>query len=417
MNTDNKTLKISQTLVVRPPDRSPKDIAKWRSAMMQADRGRRHTLINLYNDLLSSDNVLADAVDKRIRNITNAKLVFMKDSKEVDEMWDLIDTLEFEEFITELMLTKFYGKTVIELDFTNGFNFTSIDRRHLDTENKCILRSLADADGIPYNVEDDFLINLGKDDDLGIYLRTAPYAIFKRNGGSDYAQFCELFGIPQMAGYYDPEDDNGRREMETAFQNRGAGASMTMSNKSKVETLGDRVNGNSDVHERFLDWCDEQMLIGVVSQTMTTKDGSSYSQGKVHGDVENDLNKADRRFIRRILNTYLLPRLEKRGYPVKGGFFDFIEEDEKLNAKDLLDIATTIDDRTTSGVDEDWYFETFGVPKGTKEKKTEKEINEIDNADSENNTETEKTENSRTEKAKALSLYNRIKDFFGDAPR
>ncbi|WP_255317799.1 phage portal protein family protein [Capnocytophaga canimorsus] len=55
-----------------------------------------------------------------------------------------------------------------------------------------------------------------------------------------------------------------------------------MSNKSKVETIGTKSTGTVDIHERFADKCDEQMLIAILGQTMTTKDGSSYSQGKVH---------------------------------------------------------------------------------------------------------------------------------------
>lgn len=205
---NNKPINISQVLVVQPPRQTPTDIQNWVSALNTAYRGRRYQLVALYDNLLL-DGVLYETMEKRIRAITNAEITFQKDSKEIDEMFDFMDTPEFEKLLREIMLSKFYGKSIIELDFSNGFKINSIDRRHLDTEKKQILISLSDTSGVSYE-NNDFLLNVGEDKDLGLFARTSPHIIFKRNGGADYAQFCELFGIPQLIGYYDPDDENGR---------------------------------------------------------------------------------------------------------------------------------------------------------------------------------------------------------------
>ncbi|WP_172917168.1 phage portal protein family protein [Capnocytophaga canis] len=416
----DKPIKISQTLVVRPPERSPQDIQKWRSAMLQADRGRLHTLVDLFNDLLI-DTVLSGAVEKRIMAITNANLLFSVKNKEIEAMADFIDTPEFEELLREIMLAKFYPKTVLELDFTNGFKAVSIDRRHLNTEQRAIVRSIGDTDGFPYE-NNDFLIHLGKEGDLGIFLKTAPHAIFKRNGMSDFAQFAELFGIDMLVGYYDPDDENGREEMDRAFLKKGGGGvNMSMSNKSKVETVGNKSSGTVDIHDRFLDKCDEQILIGILGQTMTTKDGASYSQGKVHADVEEDINKADRRYVQRVLNKELLPRLEKRGYPVAGGWFHFAEKGEKLSKKDELEIAKGVNEIVP--VDENYFYENFGLPRAKsspqiapKEKEQEAEPNGA-KENKEQNPSKGKTSPTRKVQAQNLSLWERFVDFFAQAPR
>ncbi|MDO5607631.1 MAG: DUF935 family protein [Capnocytophaga sp.] len=400
----NKAVKISQTLVVRPPQRTPQDISRWRSAIQQADRGRIHTLVELYNDLLI-DAVLSSAVEKRIMAVTNATLLFSANNKEVEAMADLIETPEFEEFLREVMLSKFYPKTVLELDFQDGFKVVSIDRRHLDLENKIIAKSVGDTQGISYE-NDDFLIHLGKEGDLGLFVKTAPHAIMKRNGTGDFARYAELFGIDTLVGYYDPEDESGRSEMESAFQKRGGSASMTMSKNSEVKTIGTQSPGTVDIHERFLRLCDEQMLIGVLGQTMTTKDGSSYSQGKVHADTEDDINKADRRFVQRILNKELLPRLEKRGYPVKGGWFHFAEKSERLSKIDELAIAKGVNEIVP--IDENHWYENFGLPKPTKAGNPTEKKEKNDTADAV--TEDKKLSVSR------LGFFDRLKDFFGNAP-
>ncbi|MEC5393940.1 phage portal protein family protein [Bergeyella sp. RCAD1439] len=423
-NNQNQGLKISQVLVVKPERHSPLDIQNWTSALSQAYRGKRQRLVELYNNLLL-DGVLYEAMDKRLRAITNANLTFQKDGKEVEEMWDFMDTPEFENLLREILLSKFYGKSVIELDFSNGFKINSIDRRHLDTLNKKILKDTSSDEGFPYE-NDDFLLNVGNDRDLGIFARTAPYAIFKRNGGADYAQFCELFGIPQLIGKYDPDDENGQREMEEAFQKRGSAGSMTMSKNSEVDTINTS-QSNGAVHKEFLDHWDKQILISTQGQTMTTTDGTSLAQAKVHGDTEDDLQRADKIFVRRFLNQELKPRLEKRGYPVAGGFFNFIEEKREMTAKEKMEIAEKVHNLTTDGVDDDYFYEEFGLPRGKKIQAEAQEPNTEEDEESKETEETkeknkdqnpkEKTPKKKKVQAKELSLFEKLKDFFAHAPR
>lgn len=425
---DGSGIKLSQVVVVQPPKRDATDIGVWKNAMKAADRGKRKALVELYNNLLI-DTVLSDAVDKRIRNVTNAEWVFLSNGDEIPEMADFIDTPEFEELLEEIMLSKFYGKSIIELKFDDSkFDIYSVPRQNLNTKEKGIYPDVSDDGKLISYENDPFILNIGKDEDLGLFLKTAPHAIFKRNGGADYAQFCELFGIPILAGYYDPDDETGRQEMETSFEKRGAGGSVVMSNKSKLESLeGGR--GKESVHRGFLDYCDEQILIGVVSQTMTTKDGSSLAQGKVHEDTEDDLIKADRRKTRRLLNKLLLPILEKRGYPVKNGFFKTVEKD-KTTLKEKLDIAVKVDEKIEEGVDDEYFYETFGLPKGNKaadrakakaqfeQDPEQKEVEEDpDNPEPDPKDEKKPKPVKKAVKAKELSLFEKLKYFFGHAPQ
>lgn len=424
-NQKNKQqLKVSQTLIIKPPARSSVGIENYRSALKLADRGRRYKIVEIINELMDADPVFSEAWDKRVRAITNADIVFQIDGKEVEPMMDLIDTTEFEDLLIETMLTLGFGKSVIELGFTPSFKIESIDRRHLNTETKHILVNPFDTTGIPYE-NDEFLLNLGNDNDLGLFITILPYVIFKRNGGSDYAQYCELYGIPQMVGLYDPDDDNARQEMEEAFEKRGSAGSVVMSKNGDLKTIGSEATSNNTIHQDFLKWCDEQILIGIIGQTMTTKDGSSYSQGKVHGDTEDDINKSDRRFVQRVLNEKLLPILEKRGYPVKGGWFSFVEKEKALTKKEQLEIAKEVDDRTESGIDENYWYENFGLPKGSKKKEAspetkDEEPNETDEKKKEKETDdlkNRKSANSQKLTVREHTFWQKLKDFFANAPR
>ena len=63
---------------------------------------------------------------------------------------------------------------------------------------------------------------LGKKRNFGLFLKTAPYAIWKRGGFGDYAQWIELFGMPQRVGKYSSYDPESRRLLVEAMEQAGS---------------------------------------------------------------------------------------------------------------------------------------------------------------------------------------------------
>jgi hypothetical protein len=93
---------------------------------------------------------------------------------------------------------------------------------------------------------------------------------------------------------------------------------------------------------------------------MTTVDGSSRSQSETHKDVSEDKNKSDRRFVRRVLNSKILPVWELLGLPVAGGKFVFTEQGESLSTEKRVNIALKV---RGSGVpvSNEYIYEVSGV--------------------------------------------------------
>ena len=118
-------------ILVRPIHRGVNDIGTWRSGLRLADQGNRTKLYDLYSDLLV-DGYLADAIDKRIDAVTDADLAFTIGGKRVDAIDDLMDTPEFEALLREIMLSRFWGVSLVECLFVNGFEFKPIPRKHTD---------------------------------------------------------------------------------------------------------------------------------------------------------------------------------------------------------------------------------------------------------------------------------------------
>jgi SPP1 gp7 family putative phage head morphogenesis protein len=354
---------IVSSIIIRPNSRSVLDVGQWRTALKAADRGKRQRLYDLYDDILL-DGVLWSAIDKRIKAITNAELVFKtKDEKMRSEMDDLMESTEWEYMLIEIMKTIFYGKSIIELDFSEGFRCWSIPRQHINTAKKVITVNPNDEDGFPYE-NNDFLLNVGRDDDLGVLLKAAPYAIYKRGGFGDWSQFVELFGMPRRIGKYSSHDDTSRKLLEEALEQAGSASWMVVPKETDVETQTTSASqGSTSVYKEFRDACNEEILITILGQTMTTEDGSSRSQSETHKEVEEAINRSDRRFVQRVLNHLLLPRLAKRGYPVDGGYFYFPEAGESISIKDQLDMDVRLVNELGIALDDDYFYETYGRPK------------------------------------------------------
>lgn len=345
---------VYNQILVQPVHRGINDIGTWKSALRAADMGLRSKLYDLYEDILM-DGTVTDAIGKRIEAITDCDINFTVNGKEVPRITELIDTVEFENQLKEIMWSLFWGISVDEYSFVNGFDFNSIPRKHIRPKEKLILRRQYDTDGISYS-DDGMIIQWGEDDDLGLLLKVAPYVIYKRGGFGDWAQFVELFGMPQRIGKYNSMDEQSRRLLIQAFEEAGSAPYIVIPKESDVEQTTLSGSSNGALYNDFRNACNEEILITVLGQTMTTRDGASLSQSKVHMEVQEKKHRSDRRFVIRMLNKYLVPLLESRGYPVHGGKFSFVDKKDEITVNDLKTLSTMIP------IPRSYGYEKYGIP-------------------------------------------------------
>lgn len=349
---------ITQDIIIRQPQRTTSDVSRWRSALIAADAGRPKYLFDLYEDLLI-DGVLSDAVDKRIKAVLNSELIFSgKDGKVIPKVMSIMETLDWEDLIREIMKDEFNGRSGGEFDFRKGFNFNPIPAKHISLETKSILINDTDTSGIPYEGNNNLLV-LGKPRNWGLFLKTAPFVIWKRGGFGDYAQWLEIFGMPQRVGKYSSYDPQSRMLLEEALQKAGSAPWCVIPKESDVETVNNTGSGSSGTsYNDFRKACNEELLITVQGQTLTTVQGDkgARSLGDVHKDVADALNKADMRFVEKVLNTFVRPILERAGYPVNGGKFVFPDIAESLSVQDIVELSDIVP------IPRSFIYNKYGIP-------------------------------------------------------
>lgn len=420
---------VMKTLVVRPARVESADINTWRTAVNNAKRGDRTKLYNLYENILA-DPFLSDAVDnKRVSAITNAEIAFLRDGKNVEEIDDLIDTPEFEELIREIDLHFAWGKSVIETSFNPHFDVFSFPRKnikiaHLDRplseRKKYIISKEGDQTGYEY-ADDEYIIECGKDDDLGYLFKAAPFVIYKRGGFGDWAQFAELFGMPFLVGKFSGMDTKNRDMLFEALSQMGSNPYAAIPKETDMEFHENKSSGSNTLYKDLRAACNEEILISVLGNTMTTLSGSSRSQSEVHQETQQDIAKADRRYVQRILNRRLLPLLLKRGYPVAGGFFSFPDQGKTLSTKEKIDIAIKIKTEAKVPVSDDYFYEISGIPKAEEGDASEEDDSpdpDNDPKEDPNEDPKEDPEPDKEKKPEQATIQKKkgIRGFFAEAP-
>ena len=89
----------------------------------------------------------------------------------------------------------------------------------------------------------------------------------------------------------------------------------------KESTRGDAYN----VFDKRIERANSEISKGILTETMTTDDGSSLSQSEVHLDVLENLIRKDADRLRDVVNFRLIPLMIQHGFPLKGYRFDWYD--------------------------------------------------------------------------------------------
>lgn len=358
---------IVQQLNILSADRTRKDIGDIKSALLSAESihyPQRVRLYDVYDDAML-DGFLTGIINKRADAVLNKLLMFQNAAgKRVDEMDDLIQSNPFRELQAKILETQGWGITGLEFIPGAEFIYKEIPRKHIKPHKKIIAFDQYGEEGISYDGVSNLWI-MGKENDLGYLLKCSFYAMYKRGGIGDYAQYVEIFGQPMRVIYYDAYDTKTKMELRDVLTNSGSALAMMVPKQAQFDVKdGKQSNANGDLQIKFLGFCDEEMSIIVLGNTETTKSSSSsgYAQSKEHGKQQLEITKSDLKYVQNMLNTpQFINILKSYGYPVDGGRFVFEKE---IDIPALLN-RIEIDEAVASHVpiDPDYWYETYGIPK------------------------------------------------------
>ena len=161
--------------------------------------------------------------------------------------------------------------------------------------------------GAPYFITHEPRVRAGVPIRAGL-ARSAAWAFLVQSFTlQDWAAFCEVYGLPFRVGKYGPQAT--AEDKATLLRAvRGIANDAAAIIPAGMEIVFQEVSGNRGeaVFGHLIDYLDRKISLAVIGQTMTSENGSSLGQAKVHNEVRHDIQKFDARATASTLNRDLV---------------------------------------------------------------------------------------------------------------
>lgn len=319
-----------------------KDIRSWRQAWQMAiniENPQRGRLYDIYRDV-EVDLHTSGCTGQRngFSLCKDYKLVDIKGAENV-EATQLLQKEWFTDLVSYILESRYWGHSLVQLGdvvSTDGIlSYATVElvpRKHVIPEYGVIVHEQGDEPQKGYDYRNtpiaDWVIEAGKSNDLGLYLKVALQTIPKKNMMSYWDQFGELFGMPIRVAKTTSRDPKDRNLIEQMLEGMGAAAWGLFPEGTEIE-IKETTRGDAfQVYDKRIERANSEISKCILNQTMTIDNGSSLSQSEVHLEVFENVVESDATFVKRIVNDKLLPRMLRHGFPVKGLRFEY---DKSIN--------------------------------------------------------------------------------------
>lgn len=203
----------------------------------------------------------------------------------------------------------------------------------------------------------------------GLARIVAVMHLFKGYILKDWMAFGEVFGMPIRVGKYEQgASTKDKEDLKRAVRDIGHDAAAII--PKSMEIIFERANasGNAGSDQFFLathNAFNKEISKAVLGQTMTSEDGSSLAQAKVHENVRFDIRNADARQLSNTINRDLVRPFIDLNFGARDRDDDYpkfafdIEE-----PADLMLLSQSLPPFIQLGlpVPEAWIREKFGIP-------------------------------------------------------
>ena len=334
-----RVTQLSVNLQLQTEALTRKDIRTWRAAWQQAinvDYPNRVPLYDIYRDV-DADLHLTGCMGQRKGYVLNKNFrITDRSGRENPDLTRIFEAPWFKDFMELALDSTYWGHSLIQLGdviSVEGVPAFSevllVPRKHVVPEYGALVVHEQDTwqSGYDYRHSElaDWVVEVGGTHDLGLFLKCAQHTIPKKNVCAFWDMFSEIFGIPFRVAKTTSRDTREHGRIEKMLSSMGAAGWALFPEGTEIEikesTRGDAYN----VFDKRIERANSEISKGILTETMTTDDGSSLSQSEVHMEVLENLIHKDADRLRDIVNFRLIPLMVKHGFPLRGYRFDWYD--------------------------------------------------------------------------------------------
>ena len=357
------------TIILQSPELFHFNIARYMASLQSAsaiDFYNRTELYDIYHSIITTDGHLSGIINKRLSAVARERFEFQKDGKPVDEVNEQIKSPWFRAFIKEAVNSKLWGFTLCQFrrDERGWITFDLIDRKHFDPVKRQVLLYETDVTGVPLEAFSNCLVICDNPRGLGSLATCAPYALYKRGNIGDWAQFCQIFGMPIREYTYTAGDEEARKRLLQDARKQGADAVYIHPEGSGMQLHeASGKSGTNDLYERFTNNCNDEMSIAILGNTLTTKSDTNGTQalGTVQAKEQLKITDDDVQFILDLLNYDMADIFSALGVNTEGG--EFVRVEQKYQDKQVqINVVSKLKEMGLP-MSDDYLYKTFDVEK------------------------------------------------------
>jgi phage gp29-like protein len=289
--------------------------------------------LRLYEQVAQDDQVKA-CLQQRFRAVTAHEWeVLPGGDKRIDKaaakhLEDQLKAIKWDDITEKMLWGVFYGFSASEVIWKQDDSKIVIDnilvrnrrRFHFNQDQQLVLKTFQSPLGEQLPDKKFWYFTVGADHDDEPYGRGLAHwlywpAFFKRNGVRWWLRFLELFASPARKGTYPSGATNAEKDvLWEALANFGQDDRMMIPEGLDIEFLESARNGSVD-YKAMCDQMDAAISKVLLSQTMTTDNGSSQSQAEVHQDVADSVIESDADLVCDSFNSTVVRWLTDWNFP------------------------------------------------------------------------------------------------------
>ena len=411
------------TIILQSPELFHFNIGRYMASIQSAsaiDFYNRTELYDIYHSIITTDGHLSGIINKRLSAVARERFEFQRDGKPVDEVNEQIKSPWFRAFVKEAVNSKLWGFTLCQFrrDERGWITFDLIDRKHFDPVKRQVLLYETDVNGVPLEAFSNCLVICDNPRGLGTLATCAPYALYKRGNLGDWAQFCQIFGMPIREYTYSAGDEEARKRLLADARKQGVNAVYIHPEGSGMtlhEAQGK--SGTNDLYERFTANCNDEMSIAILGNTLTTKSSENGTQalGTVQAKEQMKITEDDVQFVLDLLNYDMTEIFSALGVNTEGG--EFVRVEQKYQDKQVqINVVSKLKEMGLP-MSDDYLYTTFDVekPDDYDALKARQEAEAQEKA--ERTRQLAEQLNQRPTNEESARFFDRFKRFFGLAPR
>ncbi len=359
--------KIYTDLVEKSISLTRQDIAKWKSAWrnaLNADNPVRYQIYNLYDTDILQDALVTSQIENRIQATLGANFNLHNASGDIDEeLTEANQNTElFGELIRHIINTRFFGHSLVEFDWDaskENLQVHLIPRQNVLPKQGTVLKDYSETKGIQYREVPEYgtwLLEFGKNDDLGILNKAVPHVLFKKFAQSCWSELAEIYGIPPRVYKTDTQDPQALARGKRMMTDMGAAAWFIIDTTEEFE-WAKGVSTNGDVYNNLIRLSDNQisLLIQGAIIGQDTEHGS-YGKDAAGQNLLNSLILADMAMVEMYMNSKVMPALAAIGVvPAETKFKFEVAEDSAELWKMTVEALPYYD------IDPEWVKDKFGI--------------------------------------------------------